>query len=59
MKIEQLEPRIRRWMENNAGDYDNATYLAEAAADAFAVNHWLDIDMHPVWDWAIDSGDWD
>lgn len=57
--IERLEPRIRQWMANNAEDYDNPTALAEAAADQFLVDGWLDIDTHPIWDWSLKAADWD
>jgi len=52
--IEELEPRIRRWMNNNVGDYEGPTELAEAAADEFLVDHWLDDSIHPIWGWALD-----
>lgn len=51
-RIKQLEKRIKQYMYNNAEDYDNCTTLAEVSADAYLVNDWLDIDTHPIWDWA-------
>ena len=54
LKILTLEPRIRRWMNNNCYDYDTPTQLVEAAAFEFLVDYWLDDSIHPIWDWALD-----
>lgn len=54
----QLAVRLWTWMLNNAdGHEENATSLAEAAADEFGLNHAggpLDDSTHWIWDLAIE-----
>ena len=33
-----IEKQVKKWMEINKDDFDNATFLAESAADHFALN---------------------
>lgn len=54
----------RLWAINNAGafvdevtDEVNLTELAEATADEFDHDEWLDDEFHPVWEWAIEASD--
>lgn len=58
------EPEVLRWMRSAIADgsyRDPATgepeftQLAEAAAEHFLHDDWLDDEQHPVWEWAIQA----
>lgn len=43
--------QVRRWMRNNASEYDNATALAEAANVEFLLpGNGLDDECHWIWE---------
>jgi hypothetical protein len=47
---------VRRWMQHNAGDYDTATALAEAANAVFRLpDGGLDCETHWIWDEAAEA----
>ena len=54
----------RLWAINNVGgfvdqitDEVDLTALAEATAHEFDHDEWLDEELHPVWEWAIEASD--
>ncbi len=57
-----MEREIRRWMMGQCSgrgfemttDFESATQLAEAAADALDIDSALDDETHPIWDIALD-----
>lgn len=47
---------VRSWMRTNAGDYETATALAEAANAVFRLpGNGLDDELHWVWDEAAEA----
>ena len=59
--MKNLEKKIKAWMRLNVIDYVdhitgevNCTALAEGAALDADNDSWLDDEIHPVWDWALD-----
>lgn len=58
-KYENLKRDIKSFMRGHCDNYDNATALAEDAANMHNVSNWLDDPNNDIWDWAIDATDWD
>lgn len=51
--------QVRSWMRRNVHDYENATFLAEAANVEFELpGNGLDDETHWVWDEAQDAYRW-
>lgn len=47
---------VRAWMRQNAGDYETATHLAEAANTVFRIpGDGLDEETHWIWDEALEA----
>lgn len=51
---EQLKTHVKEWMQLHHTYYTGPTKLAEAAADDFGYDEWLDNFDHWVWDLALE-----
>lgn len=54
MSLIKQEDYVKRWMRQNAKDFENATQLVEATQLVYDTETWVDDPNHEIWDWALE-----